>query len=185
MTAPREDAFWRWSLERYERKGAAPLLLEAQDRFGFNVNLALWCCWCAARGFPVPPDALGDALRLTGEWNAKVTKRLRGARRYLKTEAAGADADKKALRRLIKDAELGAEKVEQSRLQDLAETFTGAAPVDADTRALATRSLLAYAALTKDGSEEDRKAGLASLIDSIVDHILPADGDASKEQDQS
>ena len=181
MTGPGEDAFWRWSLERYERKGAAPLLLEAQDRFGVNVNLALWCCWCAARGCAVPQAALHEALRLTGEWNTKVTRRLRAARRYLKTEAAGAGAEKKALRRLIKDAELGAEKVEQGRLQSLAETF--AAPDETDARALARRTLLAYAALTQD--REDQKADLASLIDSIVDHILPEDGDVQRERDQS
>ena len=120
MNAHLKGAFWSWSLERYEREGAAALLLRLQDDFNLNVNILMWCCWYAEHHGVAPAGIMNEAVRSEEKFNTKVTARLRAARRWLKKAGNGAEKDCEELRALIKEAELRAEKIEQARLEALA-----------------------------------------------------------------
>lgn len=112
--------FWSWSLDRYERNGAAETLLRLQDEYALNVNLLLWCCWCAEFYEPLSDPLAQQAGTTTKLWNERVTGPLRSVRRYLKSGEEAEKKQRKTLRKNIKDAELLAEKVEQTRLETLA-----------------------------------------------------------------
>ena len=51
--------FWSFSLRIYGAPGVEPACLDLQDRFGADVNLALYCLWI---GRALTPQALARAL---------------------------------------------------------------------------------------------------------------------------
>ncbi|VAW08471.1 hypothetical protein MNBD_ALPHA05-1339 [hydrothermal vent metagenome] len=167
MTQARADDFWTWSLAHYRRPGAEPQLLALQDRFGCNVNILLWLCWCAEYFEAAQEPVITEAIDAIAGWNAKVTAKLRDVRRYMKTQG-GDNAD---LRSDVKQAELDAEKVEQRRLQDIAINALAPAEDDSD-EAIQTRArqnLNGYAAL----HGADRQKGLdAALLHPLIGNIL-------------
>lgn len=138
--------FWSWSLARYEAEGVSSRLLALQDEFDLDVNILLWCGWCAERYGEIPEDVLKNAAALCESWSRGVTTPLRSARRALKTppeEARGEDAA--ALRLAVKDAELAAEKIEQAMLEKLAGTSLAPAADVGNSLARFERNLVNYA----------------------------------------
>jgi uncharacterized protein (TIGR02444 family) len=135
----RPEGFWDWSLAVYAKPGVKEACLALQDGRGVDVNLALWCCWLAASGRR-PGPALEPARAFAESWRAVVAP-LRRARDALKPPPEGADPDAAAqLRRTILDVELDAERVAQTRLEDLAR---GAEPDGREARILAAANLTA------------------------------------------
>ena len=53
------ESFWSFSLTVYGRPGVEAACLELQDRFGADVNLALYCLWI---GRSLTPEALDKRL---------------------------------------------------------------------------------------------------------------------------
>ncbi len=175
MNVPESEDFWQWSLSHYARKDVEKLLLQLQDEFDFNVNIALWCCWCAEIYETAPDLALRHAIDQTGAWSAHVTGPLRAVRRFLKTHRETHSAASENLREKIKQGELDAEKEEQSRLQRLADsalTPLGAEIVDsaAERRQRARLNLAAYAALIGAGK---RNRFMVSLLEELSERIYP------------
>lgn len=123
-------------------------MLTLQDRHGLNVNMLLWCLWCAERFEPLPDIVLRKAATLSGDWAAAITVRLRAARRALKDAPLAADVKASSLAASLKGAELEAEEIEQRLLETLAvENLAAAAdPGEAATRA--RKSVAAYARMT-------------------------------------
>lgn len=113
---PHDNPFWRWSLETYARPGVEPLLLALQDRFGFDVNLTLWCCWRALGPEPLDAATIEQAQARIADWTAGVVAPLRAVRRRLKSD----EAAPAGLRERIKQAELDAERHVQDLLAGLA-----------------------------------------------------------------
>ena len=169
MSLAHQD-FWTWSLDHYERGGAAEILLRLQDEHHLNINLLLWCCWCAERFEPAPPTLMREAEKATRDWNERVTVPLRSVRRYLKHGEEGEKKRRKALRKTVKDAELAAEKVEQGRLEalaadalaPLAETGDGAAAERA------AENLRLYAEQSDIGDGEMLRALLSELAEKLL-----------------
>jgi uncharacterized protein (TIGR02444 family) len=167
MTQARADDFWTWSLAHYRRPGAETQLLALQDRFGCNVNILLWLCWCAEYFEAAPEPVITEAIDAIAGWNTKVTAKLRNVRRYLKTQGG----DNAGLRSDVKQAELDAEKVEQRRLQEIAiSALTPTKDDSADAiHARARQNLNGYAALHGVGSQK----GLdAALLHPLIGNIL-------------
>ena len=171
------ESFWNWSLRAYARRGAAPALLRLQDDLGLNVNLVLWCLWCA-QVFRAPEEALvRKAIDVTGQWSAPIAAQLRSARIALKSPPPLADkAAAKSLRDAIKNAELDAEKIEQKMLQALAEkhlerpaTGVGDQRDQKDLRSRARRALVSYAVLMDAKRQEHFSV---SLLDNAVEAIF-------------
>lgn len=156
------NAFWRWSNDAYEAPGAKNRLIYLQDDFGFDVNIALWCCWRAREGETLDEDALRAAERACAEWSEGVIEPLREARRNAKEGPAD-------LYERIKAVELEAEHREQDILFALSRP---AAPVDGDAMLAAAKNNLAlYASLI----DAPRRQGYSSaLLRDLIDHIFGA-----------
>lgn len=166
--------FWSWSLDRYGREGVERAALTLQDEFDVNVNILLWCCWCAERFPPLPDIAIRKGMDLSQRWAEDVSGALRKARRALRSPPPGADpAAVEALRIKLKAAELDAERVEQAIYESLACSLFESAPPDdgpVGVAARARRNLAAYVAI----SGASRKRGFTtSLIETLVDRIFP------------
>lgn len=168
MDLPRTD-FWSWSLERYERGGAAEILLRLQDEHGLNVNLLLWCCWSAEFFDAVSEPVMGDAEKATRDWNARVTAPLRSVRRYLKNGKHADRKQRKALRKTVKDAELEAEKLEQTRLEALAIAHLTPLAAASGAAERAAGNLRLYAKQAEAGGTDPLTEPLSALIRKVVD----------------
>lgn len=76
------EEFWEFSLSVYDRAGDS--FLKLQDRFGFDVNLLLFCCWRGAIGRALDEAELIRTIEATAAWRANVVEPLRATRRWLK-----------------------------------------------------------------------------------------------------
>lgn len=179
MSADEKD-FWSWSLSHYGRDGVSSLLLQLQDDFGFNVNIALWCCWCGEDYESMQEIVLRKAIDETLRWNENVTSNLRAARRHIKAESVQDDSERESLRTRIMDAELAAEHIEQTSLQKLAEKALTKANNEANRAARARRNLASYAALLGAAS---KKGFTVSLLESLIGNIFPEYAADSENQD--
>ena len=161
------NLFWQWSLELYSRKPVERALLKLQDECGFDVNVALWCCWRAETGAGLDENILENAVEAKREWTAKVVHPLRAARRYLKSIDDGADQDVPRLRKHIKAAELDAEK----HVQNLLFKFDriGEPATTENPAATAVEYLSLYGKLL--GAEKN-PAFSKNLLQDLVDNIF-------------
>ncbi len=176
-----DHSFWPWSAAAYERQGVPAALLRLQDDAGLNVNILLWCLWCAERYAEIPELAIRKAADIAATWSAEVTENLRRTRRALKSPPDQADADAaKALRKKIKKAELDAEEIEQAMLERLAadQLEPSATPTAEERETRARRNLAAYAALAGAANHEGfNTALLETLIAAVDDRSREAVGD--------
>jgi uncharacterized protein (TIGR02444 family) len=158
------SGFWEWSQAAYSRPKASAILLRLQDEFALNVNILLWCCWCAVT-YGAPSElALRKAADLTEGWSREVTAPLRAARRALKAapkEALGAEA----LRASVQSAELDAERIEQAMLERLALDALAPARETLNPPDEARRALARYA----DIADAVRRKGFSvSALDELA-----------------
>lgn len=166
MSADNRQTFWSWSLSRYAAEGVAQPLLQLQDEFQLDVNILLWCGWCAERYQEIPVAVIRSAVEFAGDWSQGVTRPLRAARRALRNPPAAAAGDDAArLRASIKESELAAERVEQEVLERLAaealQPCTGGGKASARLRC----NLEAYAAAARRSSDRQE---FSALIDEYV-----------------
>lgn len=160
-----DNPFWVFSARVYSRPGVTDACLELQDKFGLDVNLLLFCLWCAVDG---PGRLNGDdfddfesAARL---WQVETVQPLRAMRRRsrddLDDELAG------FFRAAMLRVELDAERVEQELLYRWGRERPRAA--DVDVPAEAARNLVVY--LSRHAVSTDQVAPqLRSLLASITD----------------
>ncbi len=116
--------FWDFSLAVYAREGVAPACLALQARHAADVNLLLFCCWCAASGRgALKDDGLARARALVARWHEEVVGGLRLVRTRLKRDPGPASPEQAApLRNRVQALELEAEHIEQLLLAGLAPT---------------------------------------------------------------
>lgn len=130
------ESFWSFSLRIYAVRGVETACIDLQDRFGVDVNMALYCLWI---GRPLGPEALARALEVSEPLHMFV-KPLREMRRTMPKDGEN------GAREAIKRAELKAEKLEQEALEALG-------PPDSSDPAAAAANLRAYARTL--GHDED------------------------------
>ncbi|MEM1156300.1 MAG: TIGR02444 family protein [Pseudomonadota bacterium] len=124
------NPFWEFSTALYEQPGVAETCIEAQDRWGADVNLLLFFAWQSQGGIPMQLDAIASLDAEISAWRRQVVTPIRELRRKLKA-FPGADAS----RALIQQAELAAERAQQ----DLMLTHAGS-----ETRVGGGQGLRAY-----------------------------------------
>lgn len=111
-----ENDFWRFSLRVYRAPGVADECIDVQERYGIDVNAMLFCAWLAAERATVLTEAdLASIREAVSDWHERAVKPLRAARQAMKG-LAGVEA----IRTRTKGLELEAERIEQSKLFDLA-----------------------------------------------------------------
>lgn len=125
-------AFWRFSLDLYGAPDAPETCLALQDRFGVDVNLALFCLWSGLGRGRVAAARLGALAALADAWRRRAVAPLRAIRRDLKTGVAEAGAetlDVEHFRAAVKALELEAERRQQIAMAAFAaETIAPASP---------------------------------------------------------
>lgn len=110
---------WTFAVSRYARPGVKDACLALQEA-GLDVPLALWLVWAVSEGRD-PYKKLDEAMAITAQWNGAIVHPLRGARNALKSPPGFTDAQlAHTLRQHILDAELDAEAVLLSALENLA-----------------------------------------------------------------
>lgn len=122
MARENDNAFWQYSLNIYGRPAVQQTCLSLQDSLGLDVNLALFCCWMASRGYRLPDAAVRDALEQVSDWSATIVGPLREVRCALPRND-GTTSEVAALRQSVKQLELQAERIEQDRLFRLSDTL--------------------------------------------------------------
>lgn len=121
-------SLWDWALAAYAVDGVADACLELQDTAGQNIPLLLWAAWCAAEGRAPGEDALEAAGDTARAWQETAIAPLRAIRRALKPRAPDlADADREAVRDMVKAVELDAERRLLTALEGLAPASSGPA----------------------------------------------------------
>ena len=121
-------SLWDFSNQLYDREGIASLCLRLQDEYRLDVNLLLFCCWCAHFEEELPEEIWQRILGFSNEWRSQVVKPLRDVRKWMKLESSTYSRENQfsVLRDRIKMDELAAEKIQQefieSSLENLVET---------------------------------------------------------------
>jgi uncharacterized protein (TIGR02444 family) len=107
--------FWNYSLGIYAKPGVADACIALQDDFGLDVNILLACLWFSAQGpGRLESDQIRECVGRTRDWQDKVVKLLRAARRYSKVRPAGLpESLRDEFRPRLQAVELDAEHVEQ------------------------------------------------------------------------
>lgn len=149
---------WDWSLKAWAADGVADACLELQDAAGQNIPLLFWAAWCAAEGRTPDEDALEAAGDTARAWQETAVAPLRAIRRTLKPRAPDLDdADREAVRDMVKAVELEAERRLLSALEALAPASTGPAQP----------ALAAMVAAARVWSPMTPRAGLVRLAERL------------------
>ena len=75
-----ENPFWEFSLAVYSAPGVAEACIEAQDRFGIDVNQLLLMAYQGALGVALSREEVAETSALVRDWHGQVVRPLRGAR---------------------------------------------------------------------------------------------------------
>ena len=153
------DGFWDWSNAVYRRPGVADRLLALQDSADLNVNLILWCAWIGLERGAVKAKAVRKAASASADWSSAVVAPLRAARKALKSAPDEADGSE-ALRKAVKNAELDAERIEQSMLERMAPEDIEGEP----GAAAALANLIAYRDAMSSRAPDDAFDGLVGCL---------------------
>ena len=114
------DALWTFATAFYARAGIEPALLHLQDERDLDVPVLITLLYAGRQGLVLSGEELDAMLALAANWQTKAIAPLRIARRALKPpEGTVTDLAQEALRRRIKEAELGAEHLLLTRLEAL------------------------------------------------------------------
>jgi len=124
-----QPGFWDYSIALYALEGVAPACLILQDRYGFDVNLVLFCLWYGQQAGKLAPETLSEAVQLSRHWSELAVVPLRNVRTRIKgdddLQAQPEAGDIAAFRQQVKRLELGAEKIQQQMLERLARSRPG------------------------------------------------------------
>lgn len=169
MSAAADD-FWAFSLRVYAAPGVERACLSLQERLGLDVNVLLFCCWSAARGYgDLRDEEWRELLARSRAWQDAVVGHLRSVRVLLRDASLlaplppDARARAGALRGQVKALELESEAIEQALLADVLRRPPGTPPEEARVAA-AGANLGAYLARLGHDADAPPDADLAALM---------------------
>jgi len=122
MTAEfQNNPFWDYSVSIYGKPDVADACIFLQDKYGFDVNLLLFCVWLGAAGRgSLNADEIDGCIKRTRDWRARVIEPLRSIRRACRDEPLGVpEFLLQIFRPLMLDIEKEAEHIEQLVLAEL------------------------------------------------------------------
>jgi uncharacterized protein (TIGR02444 family) len=115
------NPFWDFSLVIYASKEVQTACLALQDGDGIDVNVMLFALYLASTGRSIGADDARRVVAAIEPWKTGVVVPLRTARRNLKAPPRGFDPlGAEALRTIVKQAELEAERLQQTALHQMA-----------------------------------------------------------------
>ncbi len=115
-----DNAFWKFSIDRYGRGDFSATCLNLQKEYGIDINLLLYGFWLGDTGKTIRDAITADEIiAKISDWRGNVIAPLRQSREGfipVKDTPAGTTDP---IRNAIKDLELRAEQVEQAVLFEL------------------------------------------------------------------
>jgi uncharacterized protein (TIGR02444 family) len=157
------EALWRFSVAFYARPGISEVLIALQDRAGCDVNLMLFALWLGITGRGrLTNEDIVIADRHIRPLRTGIVEPLRELRRKLRSDP---DADVRRLREGVKELELGAERIIQTRLARLAGLPAGDTR-PTDRAAVASANLALYL-----GPEIARSAEVGRIREALEAHL--------------
>jgi uncharacterized protein (TIGR02444 family) len=133
------SAFWRFSLDFYQRPDVATACLALQDRHRVDVNLLLLAIWLGTVGHRLDPAAGRHLSRLGAHWQRPLVTPLRRVRRRLKQRRASPQLPWPEVIELCRgrlaEIELALEQAEQLLLERAVGSIHPGQPDDATARA--------------------------------------------------
>lgn len=170
-TAPATQ-LWHFALAIYAQPGVPQALIGLQDRLGLDVDVALYCAWCASTGRVLDEDDIRRTVRRTRAWQRGTVARLRALRRSLKLKLASiADpAEARAVaafRKAVQKLEIAAERVELGMLARSAGP-AGAPRTGAALRRAARANLDLYASSLARPLAKQDKVDLAAVCQAVT-----------------
>ena len=147
------DALWSFIVTLYGEKAVMAACLALQDEHGLDVDLLLYACWAAGRGYSLDDADLDRLSAAAKAWQDGLIKPVRALRRRLRRDRLGAGADRaESFRRRLEAIEIEAERV-------ALDLMASALPIPAGDPAGAEAARLAEAALgrivKRAGAERD------------------------------
>jgi len=82
QTANIESRLWQFAVALYSRPEVAKACLDAQERWGVDVNLVLSACWCASEGHSLAADDFLRAQARCEAWRDAIILPLRKQRQH-------------------------------------------------------------------------------------------------------
>ncbi|BCA96636.1 hypothetical protein TUM19329_29970 [Legionella antarctica] len=111
------NPLWDYSLKIYTNKDVKLLCITLQDDYDINVNIVLWCCWYASELGPFSHQFLNQVLAYNAPWHNHVTRQLRQARQWLRTNLNNELIE--SFRQDIIQLEITSEAFQQNQLYEL------------------------------------------------------------------
>lgn len=167
-------AFWEFSVDVFTRDGVEENCLLLQDRYGFNVNLTLFCVWVGFSGRPaLTATDIAAAVAASAHWHGAVVEPLRNVRRVVQAVGEVGDTlrDLQTLRRSLLHNELTAERIEQAAI--VATLSGGEMPaLDLDGRLTsALISLSTYVDTTRITLDQTGRKALLTVAHAVFDDV--------------
>lgn len=164
-----ETPFWRFSLKVYADPRVERALLRLQDRDGLDVNMVLLCAYAGHHGARFTEAALESLVAHATAWRQSAVEPLRSARRALKHDVGAVSAvQSRNLRRLVKEAELEAERIQQDMLFGLLDHVGAVDGRSADRAGLIRGNLSAYVSRVATELSNTVKSDLEIVVESAA-----------------
>ncbi|MEW5423248.1 TIGR02444 family protein [Amorphus sp. 3PC139-8] len=170
MSAFPDHPFWTFSLETYGKPGVSDACLELQDRLVVDVNLLLFCLWCAKAGRATFGEAeMAALLGQVEDWHENVVKPLRKARRRMKRGAEGVALDLVLdVRKRLSTIEIETEHLEQLLIAAAAGEGTSA-PTDQSAEEVARANVRVYFHAIGARPDADDEAVLDQVLQAALE----------------
>ena len=130
----KQNDFPAYSIALYGRKTVEESCLRLQDEHGLDVNAVLFCYWFGARHGVIGEDLWTRIDEISRQWQSRLIRPLREARRWLKSPGFEPDQEKRELRERIKADEIAAELLQQRMMQEACEAGVPEEPAAAARR---------------------------------------------------
>ena len=124
----KQTDFPAYSIALYGREKVEESCLRLQDEYGLDVNAVLFCYWFGARHGVIGEDLWAQIDETSSQWQSRLIRPLREARRWLKNPGFEPDQEQLELRERIKADEIAAELLQQRMIQDACEAAGAGAP---------------------------------------------------------
>lgn len=127
----KQTDFPAYSIALYGREMVEESCLRLQDEYGLDVNAVLFCYWFGTRHGVIGEDLWTRIDETSSQWQGRLIRPLREARRWLKQPGFEPGPELQKLRERIKEDEIAAELLQQRMMQEACAEFVNSATAGA------------------------------------------------------